>query len=324
MTCAKLMKRLSRKELQKLKEQADKLLEQIREIRHRPIFCPLDPTFDEAGYAFALINKFRDARKQECRRERLLDMYLLERVVWPHPTVYLIAWDYHRNMDLDVSEIEQELISLVRSVAERLPWLEYARHVVLFREVALAAFIASPPSGVLLKRLKPTSYFANHFIVVKFRTGKRHRTVISKFFFTECRNLISITDTIDHRQVVAVLKDAVGSDLLIRKFQQNREKYIAAGKKPGLATKLAYRDVLRICVGNVYLVYTWLAIEKGYIEPSPALLPYEAAQNPNLVDYIDPVYTVKREELPEVRRVLPKIEEIKWSKFIKMCIEGKK
>lgn len=202
-------------------------------------------------------------------------------------------------VQVEISGLTEMVEKLVTRALMKYPWLRYAAFIPLFTKWSLVALVFDPPEVVYKKDIKCRGW-ADYFIPrkqkVKVRKGQEeiekeivHAPITAKFFYTLTRIKVAYY-TVHIDKVRNQLKKMHASEKLIDWFENKYRQYLAKYRNKSQAIANTYRDLLRICELNTYLVYSYLAHREGKIHA--VQLPYELAKMPgNASSYFNPVDT---------------------------------
>ena len=198
-------------------------------------------------------------------------------------------------------EVKVKAREFIGSVASELPYIAYLLDTPLVRESILAV-LAHPPDLTWLNVINPTSWITVSFFPIVFRSGKLHKPLIAKFFYTLNYTLIHFKP--DSLALCGTSKT------LCRFYKEKLEEEM---RKPNVknrvhAKKRVCRDIIRVYLGNAWLIATIDALEKGAIKPENVELPYIAKAN-------KPINPSEASKTPSRWR------HYTWEKLIKM-LEG--
>ena len=212
-----------------------------------------------------------------------------------------------------LEKVKREYESLVVGFAEKYYHTAYAYATILRSSVPL--FVAYPPQVTTKKQLalKPSVYINTLFIPVRTSDGKKITTVASKILY---KNFVVMRN---YRKLDKYLD---GMPRLKHFVEKKRIQYVNRGCPEKRAWKLALRDMLRVVIGNIWLVGIYYLVKEHVIEPGDIILPYELAREPELHQtMIDPVDTMIRPYMLPIG-MQTEIKHITW-KWLIETIENK-
>lgn len=226
----------------------------------QPIFVEEDTVVE----AWRLIYLYTDLRKIKAKRKHVAkrpprDLKMLG--VAEKVSDAIEAWYVKHG-----APVKQEIRRLVREAAKRHLYIRYALSLPGFSELAVIAFLASPPDITLKTAgpiLEPSSYIATHFMPVRMRDGRVYRSVLARYFFSTIEPLRRFMSRFVSR-----------SRQLLRIYERSLSRYTSKGYNPGRAKRLATRDVVRVMIGCVWLVRMHELLSKRLVKPSDVTLPY--------------------------------------------------
>jgi len=203
---------------------------------------------------------------------------------------------------VEIEELSEELVNFLKRCLRKYPWLRYAAYVPIFTKYSLIALVFDPPEVVYRKDIKATSW-ANYFIPHTYRKKQKqrgkeveveviHKPLAAKFFYTFTRLKVAY-DVVSVDKVRKQIEKMYGKERLLDWFENQYRKHYGKYQNKARAAANTYRDLLRICELNVYLVYSYLAHRQGLIQA--VHLPYELAKMPgNCSTYFNPIDTVHK------------------------------
>lgn len=152
-----------------------------------------------------------------------------------------------------------EIRSFIEKCINQYPHVAYLRYTEFIDHDSLLCFIVDPPQITFRElngSITPDAYINIHFFTMKFNDNSRHKTIITKFFLA--RNYARFTHYI-HTVLDAypVLKNVYN-----RTFKKELQK---TGDKK-IAHKRARRDVIRVFIGNTWLVQAYVLIELDIVK----------------------------------------------------------
>ena len=260
---------------------------------------------EDMAEALVLVRMLWAKRKNE-QALRMVDRMRLMRLA---PDVWEVYHDRMLRYLGGLLELEKRAQEFLEEMARKYYHVAYAVAEPFISSSALV-FVANPPQITTLKQniLKTTSYIVINFIPSRVR-NKYHRSIIAKFFY----NRFWFQTVRFPNKSMRILAQFPRLELFWRqKYGQYREKY----KNDARARRIAWREVAKVLIGNVWLVQMYYLVKHGVIEPSDIVLPYHLAENPELhKTMINPIDTVYKTKLPvEIARELPNIT---WGWLIK-------
>ena len=207
-----------------------------------------------------------------------------------------------------LQRIQKEYESLITGFAEKYYHAAYAYATILRSSVPL--FIAYPPQATTKKQpaLKPSAYINTLFMPVRTSDGRKITTVASKILY---KNFVVMRN---YRKLDKYLESMPRLKQFVEK---KRIQYVNRGYPEKRAWKLALRDMVRVIIGNIWLVGIYYLVEEHAIEPEDIILPYELAREPELHQtMIDPVDTMIRPYMLPIG-MQTEVKYITWEWLIK-------
>ena len=202
-------------------------------------------------------------------------------------------------------ELKARARELVLKAAEKLPYIAYLLDTPLVPE-SIIAVLAHPPD-LTFKRfgpaVNPGSWIAVSFIPTKLTSGKVHRPLVAKFFYTMNYPVIQFR----HKQFALCGKSETLCNFYMKKVEEEKRKPNV--KSEAHARRRALRDVMRVYLGNAWLIAMIDAVERGAVDRSEIVLPYFLAKSPHTL--IDPSQASKNPE---------RWRDYTWAKLIKMIL----
>lgn len=195
--------------------------------------------------------------------------------------------------------------------AKKYTYIRYALATIL-PEIATLAFLGQPPDTTWGRPpvLKPSTWINKAFLTYRYRSGKIEANIFQRFFST----LVSPYLFMSNKDGKLLEKY---TPALLRIYRRSYTKYLEAGRRPPHARRLANRDVVRVIIGNVWLIATLDALAKGVISPEDVLLPYHLAKDPALLhDMLDPAETVATHRASE--DLVEELRKYTWRKLYKV------
>ena len=225
------------------------------------------------------------------------------------PVVARIDEDVREKLYLGYLEMHNQYTRLkaqarhfVEAAAEKLPYIAYLLDTPLVPE-SIIAVLAHPPD-LTLKRfgpaVNPGSWIAVSFIPTRLSNGRTHRPLIAKYFYT--MNYPVIQFKREHFALCG--KSDVLCNFYRKKVEEEKRKPNV--KNEAHARKRAVRDIMRVYLGNAWLIAMIDALEKGVIDKNEIVLPYFISKSPHTL--IDPSQASKTPE---------RWKNYTWAKLIK-------
>ncbi|NPA98907.1 MAG: hypothetical protein GXO43_05960 [Crenarchaeota archaeon] len=186
-------------------------------------------------------------------------------------------------------------------------WHAAYAYATILRNISLV-FTAYPPQVTTTRQLavKPSAYINTLFIPVVRSDGRPIQTMFAKLLYKHYTLIMRYKRKYIEKQ----------HPRLKIFIEQKKQQYMGKGYPEARARKLAYRDALRVIIGNIWLVGIYYLVKEGAIQPEEIILPYELAQNPELhKDRINPAETVIEYRLPP--ELQHEIGDITWTWLIK-------
>ena len=163
----------------------------------------------------------------------------------------------------------------------------------IFKNISLV-FVAYPPQ-ITTQKVNPYTIPPSAYINVLFIPITRT---------SDGRKIVTLASKILYKHFVLYrryhIKRYLEKKPVLKAFVEKKtQQYISQGQPERRAWKNALRDLVRIIIGNIWLVGIYYLIEEGSIEPEDIILPYELAKQPELHKiYIDPIHTAEPYLLP--------------------------
>jgi len=203
--------------------------------------------------------------------------------------------------------IRREIEEVVEEFINKYIPAYYLSFTKLIPNKAILAIIAEPPQITFpefSRLLTPDSYININFIPVKLRTGKCHKNIVNKFFFSTVKIFwkTRFTKLISQYPVLKAL------------FNKIMTKYEMRGRSREVAFKLAQRDIVRVIIGNTWLVTTFALYRQNYIKNLviPKHIINHAIEN-NLTDLINPSQIVDESRLDVfLQKTNIDLREVTW------------
>jgi len=207
-------------------------------------------------------------------------------------------------MQKQYMELRARARELVAKAAEKLPYIAYLLDTPLVPE-SIIAVLAHPPD-LTFKRfgpaVKPSSWIAISFIPTRLSDGRMHRPLVAKYFYTTNYPVMLFK-----REHFALCNKGLAVCEFYRK-KVEEEKRKPNVRNEAHARRRAIRDVLRVYLGNAWLIAMIDAVEKGAVDKSEIVLPYLlAASQPHVM--LDPCHAAKNPE---------KWRDYTWTKLLKI------
>jgi len=178
---------------------------------------------------------------------------------------------------------------IVGRAAGRLPYIAYLLDTPLVPE-SLLAVLAHPPD-LTLKRfgpaVKPASWIAVSFIPTRLRDGRVHRPLLAKFFYTANYTVMVFR----HEHFALCGRSQALCEFYRRKVEEEKRKPTV--RSEGHARRRAVRDVVRVYLGNAWLIAMLDALDRGAIDRDEVVLPYWLAKSPRTHVLLDPSQAAK-------------------------------
>ena len=228
-------------------------------------------------------------------------------------TMINILYDKSKKYKKDRDRVLENFISRFTKYLH----IQYALATPLPRVCSLA-FVAFPPQKTYPEfgAVITAGCYINHaFIPVQFKDGRVHAPRIAKFFHSVAStyfvNNVYGLKILEGAETRLTLRFPWIKNFLIRQTQKNLEDLKLQGREPNIvqAFRRAIRDLLRVFVGNVWLVWTYYAYQKGVIKHVE--LPYHLANDPSYVSqYINPIDCIYYDRLGELDPT--ELRDITW------------
>ncbi len=173
--------------------------------------------------------------------------------------------------------------------------IRYALLLPLPKKIVPALVVASPavtmPELCDDEPIPVDAYIDRAFIPVKLRNGRWHRPFIARYAFGAWLGYWRHNKS----RVLSV-------EPLRRVYERSYQKALEKGKRQRIAKIIAVKDVLRVMIGCIWLVWTYHAVKRGIVTevPRPRHLPLERL--------INPIEIVVKEPPPELE-----LDKITWS-----------
>jgi len=183
-----------------------------------------------------------------------------------------------KSIESEVKAIVDEFVGWVVG-SGYLPGM-YLLSTYLFPVRNIVPFLAAPPQithpDVYAPAVHPKTY------IDMFVPHGRSRNVISRYFFGEFYPVLQM-------HMVKRLAERVPE--LGKLYSSKLRQYLEKGDSRKVARSKAYKDVVRVYVGNAWLVWQYYAYETGLVRS--VVLPYHLAKEPALHAYmVDPARMV--------------------------------
>lgn len=231
---------------------------------------------------------------------------------------------------IDTIGIEDKVTNFIEQCLMKYPFLRYAACVPAITTVySLLPLVYRPPSDVIRGVFTPHGWY-DKFIPHRQRNDPQDYSfpcLYNKYFYSTVtlplrfRNVPWGKAIAENKVRQLVLERMVDSERVSnwfdRKYRQylarNREKFGKERKTDALTA--AYRDLLRVCLGNIYLIHAALAYRNRIVERFP--LPKKLVEQPmDAVNWIDPYEVVDASLLSRCVKLLglslKEFREITW------------
>ncbi|GEM_PF-5429917 len=201
------------------------------------------------------------------------------------------------NFVRELAKYKAMVVSWVLEVANKYTYVRYLVDSSLVRE-SLVAILANPPDVTWGREplVNPSTWLNVAFIPV-FTERLKQRNLYAKLFYSRNYNLLLYKKLLHTRDLANFYDNKVNS-------------YISIGRSKAHAHRLARRDLLRVFIGNTWLIATLEALDKGVLSPRDIRLPYHLEKNPSHAgSLLDPEHT-----LPENKKHL--YRNYTWRKLL--------
>lgn len=185
---------------------------------------------------------------------------------------------------LALEAAEAQLLEYLEAKSNEYKYIAYALTTSL-ASVSVVAFLAIPPD---LTWGRPPTIHASTWISVAFLP---YKTAEGKYRANSVQTFFATWNHVIRRMHKNRIMNRFPE--LHRLYEKKLAQYKAEGRPTPHAIRLAERDLLRVFIGNTWLVATLDALDQGLVTPEEIDLPYHLAQNPRLHvnDMIDPSKT---------------------------------
>lgn len=186
-----------------------------------------------------------------------------------------------------LGELEKYMVSLISTASARYKFVAYLADTPLPPQAVLAVLVY-PPDYTLkpVGFTKPGTWISFGFMCARLRDGTRVCNRLTKIFM---RSIFYFY--LRPGQILSYSRQ------LLNLYQSKIKQYMNQGRTTSHARRLAIRDVVRVYLGNAWLIRMLELLENKVVEPHEIIPPYEHAKNPShIYTYIDPEYTVKKDQ----------------------------
>ena len=158
--------------------------------------------------------------------------------------------------------VEKIVENFVTPRIDKYSHLKYLALTGLITKKALVCLIADPPQITHIdfgQLINPISYIQNHFIpcrMIDVNTGEEKVTggLVPRMFYSQVRYYLTMFPELIQQY-----------PRLYTFYNETINKYLKLGKNQKHAKKLALRDVVRIVIGCMWLLWTYCAWKKGIL-----------------------------------------------------------
>ena len=213
------------------------------------------------GTAMFLIEKYMKYSSFERERERLISFIKGDAEYSKRTMTKQMFMAYFNALNEHVTKlnVSKEVDEFVENIALKYVHCRYLQFTGFIPKKALIALIQEPPQITLPEFgqfVKPAPYINVSFIPTKLASGKIHAPLVAKYFFS------LYTAYVKFRFNNLISK----FPRLYSLYNQVVSRYKQKGKNERQAAKLGKRDVLRVLIGNAWLVWVYVAYNKGVIQ----------------------------------------------------------